>query len=99
MNALTAGSKPRREGNTAWNDEARQHWELHGADGAVRCVKLSPRVMGLDYPMLMALAHGGAGIAALPEALCEPAVRGGDLEVVLPRWRLPTRTSRTLSVL
>ena len=39
--------------------------------------------------MLMALAKQGIGITMLPETLCAEAVRNGELEVVLPEWRLP----------
>lgn len=70
-------------------DEARQRWELHGPDGEVRRVELHPRVMGFDFPMLMSLAKQGVGITLLPETVCADAVRRGELEVVLPQWRLP----------
>jgi DNA-binding transcriptional LysR family regulator len=70
-------------------DEARQRWELHGPDGAVRRVELKPRVAGFDFPMLRSLAQQGVGITLLPETLCADLVRDGALEVVLPQWRLP----------
>ena len=69
-------------------DEVRQRWELQ-RDGEMRRVELKPRVAGFDFPMLMALAKQGLGITMLPETLCAEAVRKGELEVVLPRWRLP----------
>jgi DNA-binding transcriptional LysR family regulator len=74
---------------TMSEDEARQRWELQGRDGEVRKIDLKPRVSGFDFPMLMALAKGGLGITMLPETLCAEAVRKGELEVVLPEWRLP----------
>ncbi len=70
-------------------DEVRQRWELQGASGEVRRIELKPRVSGFDFPMLMALARQGLGITLLPETLCAEAVRNGELEVVLPQWRLP----------
>ncbi|WP_242107414.1 LysR family transcriptional regulator [Luteimonas aquatica] len=70
-------------------DEVRQRWELQGKDGEIRRVELKPRVSGFDFPMLMALAKQGLGITMLPETLCAEAVRSGELEVVLPDWRLP----------
>lgn len=70
-------------------DEVRQRWELQGAGGEIRRVELKPRVAGFDFPMLMALARQGLGITMLPETLCADAVRNGELEVVLPEWRLP----------
>lgn len=69
-------------------DEARQRWELQ-RNGETRRIDLKPRVSGFDFPMLMALAKGGLGITMLPETLCADAVRKGELEVVLPEWRLP----------
>ena len=36
-----------------------------------------------------AMARDGIGITLLPETVCADAVRRGDLEVVLPDWRLP----------
>lgn len=70
-------------------EDARQRWELHGPDGEVRRIDLTPRVMGFDFPMLMALAEQGLGITLLPETVCAESVRNGDLVVVLPQWRLP----------
>ena len=69
-------------------DEARQYWELQ-RDGETTRIELKPRVAGFDFPMLMALAKQGIGITLLPETLCADAVRSGELEVVLPEWRLP----------
>ena len=60
-----------------------------GPSGEQRRVELKPRVAGFDFPMLMALARQGLGITMLPETLCADAVRAGELEVVLPQWRLP----------
>jgi DNA-binding transcriptional LysR family regulator len=70
-------------------DEARQRWELHGPDGAIRQVELRPRVAGFDFPMLRSLAWQGVGISLMPETLCAELVRARELEVVLPDWRLP----------
>ena len=70
-------------------DEVRQRWELHGPDDEVRKIDLKPRVAGFDFPMLMSLATQGVGITMLPETICAEAVRNGELEVVLPEWRLP----------
>lgn len=70
-------------------DEVRQRWDLQGPDGEMRRIDLKPRVSGFDFPMLMALAKQGLGITMLPETLCADAVRSGELEVVLPEWRLP----------
>jgi len=71
------------------SEDDRQRWELHGPDGEVKRVELKPRVMGFDFPMLMSLAQQGVGITLVPETICADEVRRGDLEVVLPEWRLP----------
>ncbi len=70
-------------------DDARQRWELHGPDGEVRRIELQPRVTGFDFPMMQTMARDGIGITLLPETVCADAVRRGELEVVLPEWRLP----------
>ena len=44
---------------------------------------------GFDFPMMQAMARDGIGITLLPETVCADAVRRGELEVVLPQWRLP----------
>jgi len=70
-------------------DDARQRWELHGPNDEVRRIDLQPRVTGFDFPMMQAMARDGIGITLLPETVCADAVRRGELEVVLPDWRLP----------
>jgi DNA-binding transcriptional LysR family regulator len=70
-------------------DEARQRWELHGPDGEVRRIELQPRITGFDFPMMLTMARDGIGITLLPETVCADSVRRGELEVVLPQWRLP----------
>ena len=92
---LDGMGRPRSPGDLAGHvtlsmgeDEARQYWELQ-RDGETTRIELKPRVAGFDFPMLMALAKQGIGITLLPETLCADAVRSGELEVVLPEWRLP----------
>lgn len=70
-------------------DEARQRWTLHGPGAAVEKVELRPILMTHDFPMLMAAARAGMGIALLPESSCADSVRRGELEVVVPDWHLP----------
>ena len=73
---------------TMAEDEVRQRWELQ-RNGETRRIELKPRISGFDFPMLMTLAKQGLGITMLPETVCADAVRSGELEVVLPEWRLP----------
>ena len=40
--------------------------------------------------LLISLARGGAGIAAVPDHFAAPSVRCGELRRVLPDWRLPS---------
>ena len=70
-------------------DEARQRWDLQDANGEMRRIDLKPRLSGFDFPMLMQLARQGLGITMLPESVCAEAIRNGELEVVMPEWRLP----------
>jgi DNA-binding transcriptional LysR family regulator len=71
------------------DDDARQKWVLQGRDGATEKVELRPILMAHDFPLLMAAATDGLGIALLPEMTCADAVRSGELEIVLPEWHLP----------
>ena len=50
---------------------------------------IKPILMTHDFPLLMAAARAGLGIALLPESNCADAVRSGELEVVVPNWHLP----------
>ena len=45
--------------------------------------------MTQDFPVLMAAAIAGQGIALLPETICADAVRAGQLKVVFRDWQLP----------
>lgn len=73
---------------TMAEDEVRQRWELQ-RNGETRRIDLKPRISGFDFPMLMSLAKQGLGVTMLPETVCADAVHNGELEVVLPEWRLP----------
>jgi DNA-binding transcriptional LysR family regulator len=70
-------------------DEARQRWTLHGPGDAIARVDIQPSLMTHDFPLLMAAARAGLGIALLPESICADSVRNGELEVVVPDWHLP----------
>lgn len=70
-------------------DDARQRWILHGPEGQVQKVDLTPTLMAQDFPLLLAAARDGLGVVLLPELSCAEAIRRGELEVVLPEWNLP----------
>jgi DNA-binding transcriptional LysR family regulator len=42
-----------------------------------------------DFPLIVAAAKQGLGIALLPESVCCQPVRDGELEVILPQWSPP----------
>ncbi|KFN50027.1 hypothetical protein N790_01275 [Arenimonas malthae CC-JY-1] len=70
-------------------DDSRQRWTLHGPDGHVQKVDLTPALMAQDFPLLLAAARDGLGVVLLPELSCAEAIRKRELEVVLPQWNLP----------
>ena len=66
-----------------------QSWEFSKGDGASYRLDHSPRVMCGDFPLVLAAAARGLGVALLPESVCTRAVAAGELEVVLPEWSPP----------
>ena len=66
-----------------------QAWELSGADGTTHRFEHQPRLMCGDFPLVLAAATRGLGIALLPESVCARAVAAGELEVLLPEWSPP----------
>ena len=66
-----------------------QTWELRNADDVEFRLDHRPRVMCGDFPMTLASAVAGLGVAFLPEAVCNPAIDKGELEVLLPAWSPP----------
>ena len=71
------------------DDESRQRWSLHGPNGEIERVDIQPSLMAHDFPLLMAAAREGMGIALLPELTCADAVRRGELEPIMRDWHLP----------
>ncbi len=81
-------------------EETRQRWTLYGPGDAIERVEIQPSLMTHDFPLLIAAAKAGLGIALLPESVCADAVRSGDLGVVVPDWHLPCGvpvTARTVA--
>lgn len=66
-----------------------QSWEFRKGDGTAFRLDHSPRVMCGDFPLVLAAAARGLGVALLPESVCTRAVAAGELEVVLPEWSPP----------
>lgn len=67
----------------------RQHWELHRADEPPARVEITPRLVCHNFPVLLATAIAGQGIALLPESVAHAALADGRLQQVLPEWSLP----------
>jgi DNA-binding transcriptional LysR family regulator len=66
-----------------------QSWELTGPDGHTYKLEHQPRLMCGDFPMILAAARQGLGVALLPESVCCQPLRDGELEVILPQWSPP----------
>jgi DNA-binding transcriptional LysR family regulator len=66
-----------------------QSWEFRQREGETYRLEHAPRVMCGDFPLVLAAAARGLGIALLPESVCTKAVAAGELEVVLPEWSPP----------
>jgi len=66
-----------------------QSWELTGPEGRTYKLEHQPRLMCGDFPMTLAAAKQGLGVALLPESVCCQPLRDGELEVILPQWSPP----------
>jgi DNA-binding transcriptional LysR family regulator len=65
-----------------------QQWTLHGPNGK-ESFDIKPQVLGSSFALMSALAEQGHGITFLPLMTCVDQLRTGQLEIVLPNWRLP----------
>lgn len=71
-------------------------WQLHREDGndaqisKTQVIALKPKVSCDDFNVLRQLALDHAGIACLPDYLCQQEVSAGRLVRVLPDWRFDT---------
>ena len=66
-----------------------QSWELTAPDGHSFKLEHQPRLMCGDFPLALAAARQGLGIALLPESVCCAALRDHTLEAILPQWSPP----------
>jgi len=67
----------------------RQTWDLLDSNGVAARVEHSPRLVCHDFPLLLAAALAGLGVALLPENVVRADIDSGRLERVLPAWTLP----------
>jgi DNA-binding transcriptional LysR family regulator len=52
-------------------------------------VAVRPRVTCAEFQVLLECALAGLGIAHVPRSVASAAIASGQLEIVLPEWRLP----------
>jgi DNA-binding transcriptional LysR family regulator len=66
-----------------------QSWELSGPEGRTFKFDHQPKLMCGDFPLALAAARQGLGIALLPESVCCNALKTHELEAILPQWSPP----------
>lgn len=64
----------------------RHHWELQQGATAIR-VPLEGRTLVNSIGVVQAMTENGQGVALLPTFICQPTVKTGGLQRVLPAWR------------
>ncbi len=64
-------------------------FELTDGSGASASVRVQPRLITDDMRTLRDAAIAGVGLVQLPRMLASEALARGELETVLPDWRLP----------
>lgn len=67
-------------------------WSLTDEAGQSRTIGFQPILESDDWLVLRQATLAGLGIAAIPSSLCQHEVATGELEIVLPRWQLPSAT-------
>ena len=61
---------------------------LHGPQGEEADIRLRARYMADDFDCLQRACVAGVGLCSMPDYLCEPGVRSGELVRVLHDWQL-----------
>jgi DNA-binding transcriptional LysR family regulator len=74
---------------TSASVDGRQSWNLEGPDGASYVHQHSPRYVAEDLATLMFAVLGGTGASVLPDYMCSPHIRSGELVELLPGWGPP----------
>lgn len=64
-------------------------WKFSGAGGKTATVHMKSRIQVDASGALLALLEHGAGISVLEERTAQPALDGGTLLRLLPKWTLP----------
>jgi DNA-binding transcriptional LysR family regulator len=65
-----------------------QSWEFSNGGRTYR-FEHQPRLMCGDFPLTLAAAKRGLGVALLPESVCCTALNNNELEIILPQWSPP----------
>jgi DNA-binding transcriptional LysR family regulator len=71
------------------SSDGRQSWHLQGPDGASYVHHHSPRYVAGDLATLAFAVLGGIGASVLPDYMCSPHIRSGELVELLPGWGPP----------
>ena len=69
--------------------DGRDSWRLEGPGGLSYVHPHSPRCIVADLAALSFSVVGGIGAAVLPDFMCRPQIRSGQLIEVLPGWGPP----------
>lgn len=67
-------------------------WQLSMADEPPVQIPYEPRLVTDEFAVLLAAAIEGVGVAMLPRMYCNEPIERGELEVLLPQWRMPVGT-------
>jgi DNA-binding transcriptional LysR family regulator len=69
--------------------DGRQSWHLEGPKGASYVHHHWPRYVAGDLATLVFAVVGGIGASVLPDYMCSPYIRSGELVELLPGWGPP----------
>jgi len=72
--------------------DGRHVWNLSIGDEPPTQIPYDPRLVCDEFAVLLSAAVEGIGVAMLPRMYCREAIERGDLEVLLPQWRMPVGT-------
>ena len=70
----------------ASDGDGRENWRLEGPNGAVYVHQHLPRCVVDDLAAVRFSVLGGTGASVLPDYMCRPQIRSGQLVEVLPGW-------------
>lgn len=67
-------------------------WQLCLNDEPAIQIPYDPRLISDEFGLLVEAAIDGVGVAMLPRMYCREALEQGQLELLLPQWRMPVGT-------